>query len=126
MHRGRFGGNARKRKAKLTDVTFGKMIGVVLPPEAPIGVLPSGDGSTEEGEGDSPDAPPSVVLNLVRPAPRVIRFRPFASDDYQFGYAACWNCRNEQAYYLHQEDLSSGYTFRCRVCRHEMTVTLDA
>src|SRR4030081_2657529 len=32
VHRGRFGGNARKRKAKLTDATFHAMIGTSTSP----------------------------------------------------------------------------------------------
>ena len=126
MHRGRFGGNARKRKAKLTDATFHKMIGVAPPAEAPIGILPVAEPSTDDSIGDSPSPPPRVMFNLVRPARRAARTRPFDSQEYQFGYADCRHCRNEQAYYLHQEDLAEGYTFRCRVCRMEMTITREA
>jgi hypothetical protein len=48
--------------------------------------------------------------------------RPFSCQDYEFGYAVCSNCHNDQAYYVHHTDLVDGYTFRCRVCRLEMTV----
>ena len=125
MHHGRFGGNARKRKAKLTDATFHKMIGAAPIAEGPVGVLPVGEISSEDLEREDSGLPSSVVLNLTRPVRVAPRMRLFDCGEYQFGYKSCLNCRNEQAYYLHQEDLAAGFTFRCRVCRMEMTVALD-
>ncbi|HXT35178.1 MAG TPA: hypothetical protein VN837_06335 [Chloroflexota bacterium] len=126
MHHGRFGGNARKRKAKLTDATFHKMIGAAPVAEGPVATLPVADPAGEDREIEDAELRSGMVLNLLRPARMAPRARPFDSKDFQFGYKACLNCRNEQAYYLHQEDLAVGFTFRCRVCRMEMTVSLDA
>lgn len=130
MHRGRFGGgNARKRKAKLTDATFQAMIGGAATVEDALGTI---DVAAEDEDG-------VVVLVAVQPgaAPVADRLpadtatggaatRRFSCQDYQFGYAVCRNCHNDQAYYVHQADLANGYTFRCRVCRMEMTITAQA
>ena len=126
MHRGRFGGNARKAKTKLTDALFHKMIGVATQAEAPIGVLPVEDTEVTEAVDEPGELLPSAVLGLLRQAPRSVRLRAFDCKNYQFGYAACGSCRNEQAYYLHLEDLAAGVTFRCRVCRLELTVKVEA
>jgi len=125
VHHGRFGGNARKRKAKLTDATFHKMIGAAPIAEGPVGILPVGEVSSEDLDGADAGLPSGAVLNLLRPVRMAPRLRPFDCGEYQFGYKACHNCRNEQAYYLHQEDLAAGFTFRCRVCRMEMTVVTE-
>ncbi|HVC81617.1 MAG TPA: hypothetical protein VNL35_14080 [Chloroflexota bacterium] len=126
MHHGRFGGNARKRKAKLTDAAFHKMIGAAPVAEGPVAILPVAEPGGDDQEDGDTELRSSVVLNLLRPARIAPRSRPFDCKEFQFGYTACLNCRNEQAYYLHQEDLAVGFTFRCRVCRMEMTVTIDA
>jgi len=126
VHRGRFGGNARKAKTKLTDALFDRMIGVATPVEIPVGVLPVEDAVAAETIAEPAECLPSAVLGLMLQAPRSIRLRAFECKNYRFGYMACGNCRNEQAYYLHHEDLTGGVTFRCRVCRMELTVKVDA
>ena len=126
MHRGRFGGNARKAKAKLTDAVFHKMIGATAQAEAPIGVLPIEDASGPEAEAEEGEASTSVAVRLGGSSSGMTAVRSFDCANYRFGYRACANCRNEQAYYLHQDDLVNGVTFRCRVCRFEMTVSSQA
>jgi ribosomal protein S27E len=126
VHRGRFGGNARKAKTKLTDALFDRMIGVANPTETPIGVLPTDDAEADEAELETTEHLPSAVLGLMLHTPRAMHSRAFECKNYRFGYLACGNCRNEQAYYLHQEDLVGGVTFRCRVCRMELTVKVTA
>src|SRR5947209_17005301 len=49
VHRGRFGGNARKRKAKLTDATFNAMIGVAVPAEGPVATIEQDDTDFVQG-----------------------------------------------------------------------------
>jgi uncharacterized protein YfaA (DUF2138 family) len=126
VHRGRFGGNARKAKAKLTDAVFHKMIGATAQAEAPIGVLPIEDAVGAEAEAEDGEASTSVVVRLGGSSSRLTAVRSFDCANYRFGYRACANCRNEQAYYLHQDDLVNGVTFRCRVCRFELTVSSQA
>jgi hypothetical protein len=125
VHRGRFGGNARKRKAKLTDATFHAMIGsgaiadgqtVSLTQETVVLDVYLDD---DLQGGMSPFVVPTAPLH-VRAS------RQFRCQDYEFGYAICRNCHNDQAYYVHRADLTNGYTFRCTVCRLEMTVWAKA
>jgi hypothetical protein len=120
VHRGRFGGNARKRKAKLTDATFHEMIGTAQAVELPVAILEP----DQEAAVATIDAAVAVVVQFDRaqvPAPAA-EARAFRAQDYQFGYVTCANCHNDQAYYLHRAILASGYVFRCRICRLEMTV----
>ena len=126
MHRGRFGGNARKAKTKLTDALFDRMIGVAAPVETPVGVLPIEDAVAAEAVVEPGERLQGAALGLMLQAPRSMRLRAFDCKNYRFGYMACGSCRNEQAYYLHHEDLVGGVTFRCRVCRVELTVKVDA
>ncbi len=126
MHRGRFGGNARKAKTKLTDALFDRMIGVAEPVEIPAGVLPIEDAVTVEMVIEPGERLPEAALGLVARTPRSMRLRAFECKNYRFGYMTCGNCRNEQAYYLHHEDLVGGVTFRCSVCRMELTVKVEA
>lgn len=126
MHRGRFGGNARKRKAKLTDDTFQAMIGSSALAEAPLATMEivvetEAVMVLSEGVAVAGQAPTEYP-----PAERTRQPREFRCQEYRFGYAVCRNCQNDQAYYVHQADMESGYTFRCRVCRHEVTVTAQA
>jgi hypothetical protein len=102
------------------------MIGAAPVAEGPVAILPVDEPAGEEQEGGEAEPRTGVVLNLLRPVRQAPRSRPFDCREFQFGYKACLNCRNEQAYYLHQEDLAAGFTFRCRVCRMEMTVTIEA
>jgi len=126
VHRGRFGGNARKAKTKLTDALFDRMIGVAAPLDTPIGVLPIEEAVAVEVVAETVERLPGAVLGLMLHVPCPTRLRTFECKNYRFGYMACANCRNEQAYYLHHEDLAGGVTFRCRVCRMELTVKVEA
>jgi hypothetical protein len=98
------------------------MIGTQVPAEAPLATLSQESAVLEvvisNGEVRE-DA--SVYETNVLPV-RQIEKRQFSCQDYEFGYAICKNCHNDQAYYVHSEDLVSGYSFRCRVCRLDMTV----
>jgi len=124
VHRGRFGGNARKRKAKLTDATFHAMIGAAPPSEALVVMIDL----EAEAVSATIDAAAAVMVDYdrIESAPRRLMPRDFSAQDYQFGYATCANCHNDQAYYLHHAVLADGYTFRCRICRLEMTVVNQA
>ena len=127
MHHGRFGGgNARKRKAKLTDATFQAMIGAAASVEDPLNAI---EGEDEDGVVTLVVVPsaatPPVERRLAEGVSAAVP-RHFSCQDYRFGYAVCRNCHNDQAYYVHQADLATGYTFRCRVCRLELTVTAQA
>ncbi len=126
VHRGRFGGNARKAKTKLTDALFDRMIGVAGTVEAPIGVIPLEDDPAAEAVAEPGDHLPGAVLGLMLQSPRSARLQAFDCRNYRLGYMACGSCRNEQAYYLHYQDLAGGVTFRCRVCRMELTVKVEA
>jgi hypothetical protein len=127
VHRGRFGGNARKRKAKLTDDTFHTMISPAARAEAHVATIEPDAG----GETVVVLAEELAVVHgpsLAQPVRAYARTdgRRFACQDYQFGYTACRNCHSDQAFYVHQADLEQGYTFRCRICRHELTVSAQA
>jgi hypothetical protein len=131
--RQRLGGNARKHKIQLTDATFDAMIQSSQHSESAVleiveeTTILAIETSTAVFEGQDlvPAVLPMATIPLGR-APAVRRApRIFSCQDYEFGYAACQTCRNDQAYYVHRQDLQAGYTFRCRVCRHEMTITKD-
>lgn len=125
MHRGRFGGNARKRKAKLTDAKFQAMLGVGTVSDAPIAVI---DAELEFVEDiQLLEHEPALPLHHhpVRAVAPARSTGPFSSIDYHFGYVSCVHCRSDQAYYLRRDDLVTGCTFRCRVCRMELTVTVE-
>jgi hypothetical protein len=125
VHRGRSGGNARKRKSKLNDDIFQAMIAgpTTVADRSPL-VTPGVD------LGDQFDPlPGAAVATLEVEASRVFQ-RPRRVitgvddlQDYAFGYARCRHCQSDQVYYLHSADLERGYTFRCRICRLEITVS---
>jgi hypothetical protein len=99
------------------------MIGTAEAVELPVAILDPG----QEAAVATIDAAVAVVAQLDRtqvaaPAAEVCTFH---AQDYQFGYATCANCHNDQAFYLHRAVLASGYVFRCRICRLEMTVVQD-
>lgn len=123
MHRGRFGGNARKRKAKLTDATFHAMIGRPGAAEQSVATMePDGDGQLAVSVTDL------QCVTLAHPALAQRRLAPtrvFCCQDYHFGYTTCRHCHSDQAIYVHQADLAQGYTFRCRICRHELTISAE-
>lgn len=124
MHRGRFGGNARKRKAKLTDATFHAMIGSAAAEDAPVAVLEL----SEVAITATLVAAEAVVARHAAGEPGIARreYRDFRPEEYVFGYVSCAHCHNDQAYYLHQADVAAGYTFRCRVCRMEIALGVES
>ena len=124
MHHGRVGGNARKRKTKLTDAALTSMLTPSAPRDSSLAV--ADETADELEEQRLPEGWPAIVSPTVVRPPQVSRVRgvrAFSCADYTFGYAICGSCRSDQAYYIHKEDLVEGYTFRCRICRHEVTVS---
>ena len=133
MHRGRVqGGNARKRKAKLTDATFHAVLGSPAQTGGPAMVaIQDGDDvvliDADEISFDGAHAVEESVVEYRVAASAIAQsvlseFRTFSCQDYDFGYAPCPSCHNDQAYYVHHADLAAGYSFRCRICRAGMTV----
>ena len=123
VHHGRVGGNARKRKTKLTDAALTSMLTPSAPRDSSLAVA---DETADELEERLSEVRPAIALPIVvRPpqASKAHEVRVFSCVDYAFGYAICGNCRSDQAYYIHREDMVEGYTFRCRICRHEVTVS---
>jgi hypothetical protein len=127
VHHRRFGGNARKRKTRLTDSTFNTMIGITtverpdLEAEDEDDQTPLDDVFQEETR-----AGPATLFKMAVAPARSSRPGTFRAQDYSFGYLSCKNCHNDQAFYIHHADLDAGYTFRCRVCRMEITVTAES
>ncbi len=125
MHHGRFGGNARKRKTRLTDATFNTMIGVPtverLELEDEIEQAQPDEGSDEETF-----VRPATVFKVAIAPVRPLKQRRFQPQEYVFGYISCKYCHSDQAFYIHHSDLATGYVFRCRVCRVEITVTAES
>ena len=137
MHRGRvLAGNARKRKAKLTDATFNAMLGSPVQGAGQALVVTQETDIVEriEAEGlvfERAIRVEDVTVELsVRPQaaayPSLSETRAFACQDYDFGYAECPTCHNDQVYYVHRADLAAGFSFRCRVCRSSMTAQAKA
>src|SRR5579883_2721332 len=104
VHHGRFGGNARKRKTRLTDSTFNSMIGISTVE------CPDSDDADEHthcdevSNGDKHARPATLFKVAVAPV-RPLTRRTFRAQDYSFGYLTCKNCHNDQAYYIHHADL---------------------
>ncbi|HWE63472.1 MAG TPA: hypothetical protein VHB98_17295, partial [Chloroflexota bacterium] len=71
--------------------------------------------------------PSSIRSSSTHPSHGFIRVadRVFRCQDYQFGYTVCHHCHSDQAFYVHHADLQRGYTFRCRICQHELTVSIE-
>jgi hypothetical protein len=102
------------------------MIGAAAPADAVVATITQDTTVLEVIiSDDEADEAVTQYETTVLP-PRRIERRQFACQDYEFGYATCKNCHNEQAYYVHHADLADGYAFRCRVCRLEMTVMSTA
>lgn len=132
VHRGRvLAGNARKRKAKLTDATFHAMLGTPMQGAGQALVVTEESEVVERIEADglvfehAVRVEETIVGMSVLPQPAVLSAMPesrtFACQDYDFGYVECPTCHNDQAYYAHRADLATGFSFRCRVCRSGMT-----
>lgn len=125
MHHGRFGGNARKRKTRLTDSTFNTMIGVPTVERAELEDETEGV-QLDEGPDEEAYVRPAALFKVAVAPTRPSKRRLFQPQEYVFGYISCQNCRSDQAFYIHQADLDAGYVFRCRVCRMEITVTPES
>ena len=134
MHRGRvLGGNARKRKAKLTDATFSAMLGPSARAAGQALLAAQGAEVAERVEADGLlfEQPVLVEQATIEVTVRtkqadnstICEFRPFACQEYDFGYAECPTCHNDQVYYAHRAFLAAGFSFRCRVCRSSMTAS---
>ncbi len=137
-------GNARKKKARLTDQTFSTVmeIGHVAPASAAIESYESGTREPEQsGDGSldvlslpvvssildlwrsEPDAP---VIPAVYNDPKHI-FKDasgFPTEHFAVGLVVCPECRNEMFYYQDRAVLTEGYRFRCRICQHELVAVL--
>lgn len=125
-------GNARKRKARLTDQTFTAVVAGERPEaSAPDGV----DGVSyyvEETSGIEdllellrmvPDAP-TVPASYNDPTQTLRDIAGFPASLYVIGLLQCTECHNEIIYYQKREVLDAGYRFRCRFCQHELIATL--
>lgn len=125
----RLRGNARKKKARLTDHTLTAVMQVARRTdvaEAP----PAQDAALDSVELDilallraEPDtaAAPSVYNDTARVFTGA---SDFPADRFVFGLMSCPQCHNEMVYYQRRERLSEGYHFRCRVCQHEVLASL--
>jgi hypothetical protein len=125
VHHGRFGGNARKRKTRLTDSTFNTMIGVPTV-ERPECEDEADHAQPDEGSDEEAFVRPATLFKVAIAPVRPIKRRLFQPQEYVFGYTSCKNCHSDQAFYIHRVDLDAGYMFRCRVCRMEITVTPES
>ncbi len=147
MARGRGnGGNARKRKTRLTEQSLSAVMEVA--PQRGAGRSVVGDGSvpatadraTREplpSTSDTSDSVISSILELLRTEPdvasmpatyndpdRVLTEAPhYPARRYVFGLVVCPECRNENIYYQDRDLLTAGYPFRCRICQHELLAT---
>ena len=48
----------------------------------------------------------------------------FPAEQFVLGLILCPQCHNEMVYYQERALLAAGYRFRCRVCQHELLVSL--
>jgi len=142
-------GNARKKKARLTDQTFSTVmeIGHVAPDSATVKPRESGTpepGTREPDEsGDSsldvmslpvvssildlwrsePDAP--VIPAVYNDPTHIFKDASgFPTEHFAVGLVVCPECRNEMFYYQDRAVLVEGYRFRCRICQHELVAVL--
>ncbi len=141
MARGRGnGGNARKKKTRLTEQSLSAVM-EVAPRSGPGrgvgangGAPDSADRATHESLSPTSDSVISSILELLRTEPDVASM-PAAYNDpdlvlteaphyparrYIFGLVVCLECRNENIYYQDRDLLAAGYPFRCRICQHEL------
>lgn len=129
----RLRGNARKRKARLTNQTLSAVMEV--------------GGRRAEVAEEQPAAEKDAALDtveldilaLLRSEPDTIAMPAVYNDstrvytgsaDFQterfiFGLMLCPQCHNEMVYYQQRELLAAGYHFRCRICQHELVASLD-
>jgi ribosomal protein S27E len=80
----------------------------------------------DEGPESEAALHPATVFKVAVSSQSPIKQRVFEPQDHVFGYLSCKNCHNDQAFYIHRADVEAGYRFRCRVCRMEITVTVES
>ena len=130
---GRPHGNARKRKARLTESTFSADVtgdspapvdadsasGYVVAPAEPDAVI-SSILDLLRIEQDTPVLPAAYndSRHIFHGAPR------FPTDRYIVGLLQCSECHNEMIYYQDRDVVTAGFTFRCRICQHPLVATL--
>jgi len=131
---GRPRGNARKRKARLTDQTFTAVVAGDRP-EAVVAPLEGSEGSllrVEETSGIDdllellravPDAP-ALPASYNDPQQTLRDTAAFSASRYVIGLLQCSECHNEIIYYQKRDVLAAGFQFRCRFCQHELVATL--
>lgn len=129
----RLRGNARKRKARLTNQTLSAVMEV--------------GGRRSEAAQEQPEVEKDAALETVElDILALLRSEPdtttvpavyndttrvytgsadFQTDRFIFGLMLCPQCHSEMVYYQRREVLESGYHFRCRICQHELVATLD-
>src|SRR5579875_1823181 len=113
-------GNARKRKARLTNETFSAVMDISRRAEP---------AAVEEVVETTIDVVELNILDLLRAEPEVVTMpaayneaasiytgaASFATDRYMLGLVKCPECHNEMTYYQQRDVLRVGYTFRCRI-----------
>jgi len=147
-------GNARKKKARLTDQTFSDVMAIGHVPPGPAavelrerearesGTREPGTRQPDQGGDGSLDVTSlpvvSSILDLWRSEPdepvipavyndpgHVLKDAAgFPADHFAVGLVACPECRNEMFYYQDRAVLAEGYRFRCRICQHELLAVL--
>jgi len=138
-------GNARKKKARLTDQTFSDVMEIGHVASSPTAVEPREPGTREpdqsgDGSLDVTSLPVvSSILDLWRSEPDepiipAVYNDPkhifknasgFPTDHFAVGLVVCPECRNEMFYYQDRAVLAEGYHFRCRICQHELVAVLS-
>jgi len=127
-------GNARKRKARLTDQTFTAVVAGERP-EAAVAAPDGVEGAAPHVEETSgiddllellrtvPDAP-TLPASYNDPNHILRDAKGFPASRYVIGLLQCSECHNEIIYYQRREVLEAGFQFRCRFCQHELVATL--
>jgi len=119
------GGNARKRKTRLTEQSLSAVMEVA--PQRGAGRSVVGDGSvpaTADRATREPLPSTSSMPATYNDPDRVLTEAPhYPARRYVFGLVVCPECRNENIYYQDRDLLTAGYPFRCRICQHELLAT---
>ena len=124
-------GNARKKKARLTDSTLSTVMEVARPVSPPA----EHTAIATVSEAHDPVAP--SILDLLRTEPTAATMPAayndagrvftgaswFPAEHFVLGVVVCEECGNEMIYYQDRETLATGYRFRCRICQHELLAT---
>ena len=123
-------GNARKKKVRLTDHTAASVMEI-----APRKTAAESAPLPEEQDALSfsildllrsePDDPVSVPAAYNEAAHIFTEAAGFAALQFVLGLVVCPQCRNEMIYYQDRSVLAGGYSFRCRICQHELVASVD-